>query len=70
MSEEVRRLIDEIKEMRKDMHWLLQARKGPEGRIYNESGCACGYFLEFGSEQWECPLHGTVKRTGAWKEPE
>ena len=64
-------ILAEIKKLRQDLHWLLQTQAGSPGRIFDENGCSCAHFRDVvRSEQWECPLHGKVKRVGAWKEPE
>ena len=64
-------ILNELKAMRRDLHWLLQQQTGGgyRERIFDENGCSCAHYRDTGSEQWECPLHGTVKKTGEWVEP-
>lgn len=62
-------LIDEIRELRKDLHWLLQNQAASQPRIYNHEGCCCEHFRNLKQDAWSCPLHGYIQCNCKDQEP-
>ena len=59
----------QILSARRDIHGLWQPQgAGYKPNIFNEDGCCCEHFRGLGSEAWECPYHGDVKKTGKWED--
>jgi hypothetical protein len=54
----------QIKELRRDMHWLLGGQLAGAKRIADENGCNCEYYRGLNHDAWSCPFHGYITKKG------
>ena len=62
MAEDIQSaILDEIKALRRDIHWLARQKDKPP--IWDEEGCCCAYYRdEMKHDAWTCPRHGRVEK--------